>query len=230
MFGRNFWSLLALIGIIVGTFCYVILIFQDQKIIENLEYEQYYKAGAATGISLAVLFLLFLTATSPQKTTGVKMVIMLLLIVGLLLEIIIMLVPIEDPNASYAKYAIITFNFLYRSYYVLSYIQEPWAQIAFGTMDDGLKAITPTAPSTKPAATSDDAGKAFKEKWYEIRSQARAKYGAENLIEADANGLINKAVNAGELNKSKYSEALAALKTKSGEAVTGIPVGGRRRK
>lgn len=227
--GRNFWSLLSLLTLVVGTFCYVMLIFNDQKIVENLQYTEYYKAGAAVGTALTVFFLVYLTATTSQKTTGVKTVILTILVIGLIVEAVLMMLPIEDENVDYAKYGIITFNFLYRTYYILSYIQEPWAEITFDTINTGIKAVTPSAVAPSSGPKGDDVGKAFKDKWVEIRGQARAKYGAENLSEGEANSIINKAIFAGDLNKSKYSEALAALKTKSGEAVAGISVGGRRK-
>ena len=78
MTGKNFWSLIALLLLGVGTFCYVILIFQEKNIVQNLEWEEYYKAGAATATSFVVLILLYLTATSPGRTTGTKMFIMFL--------------------------------------------------------------------------------------------------------------------------------------------------------
>lgn len=225
MLGRNFWSLLSLLTLVVGTFCYVMLIFDDKKVVEKLEYKEYYKAGAAVGTALTVFFLVFLTATTVQKSSGVKAVIITILVIGLIVEAVLLLLPLHDENTDYARYGVLTFNFLYRTYYILSYIQEPWAELTFDTINTGISAVTPSGTGS---AKLDDSAKAFKEKWYEIRGQARAKYG--DLNEGEANRIINTAANAGDLGKGKYTEALAALKTKSGEAVTGISVGGRRRR
>lgn len=228
--GRNFWSLLSLLTLVVGTFCYVMLIFNDQNIVENLQYTEYYKAGAAVGTALTVFFLVYLTATTTQKTTGVKTVILTILVIGLIVEAVLMMLPTEDENVDYAKYGIITFNFLYRSYYILSYIQEPWAEITFDTINSGIKSVTPSAVGPSFGPKGDDPVSAFKSKWRDIKDQVKLKYPQDlPLNNTEAEKVIQAAIGSNDLSKGKLSEALAALKTKSGESVAGISVGGRRK-
>jgi hypothetical protein len=226
---KNVLSLISLLILSIGTFSTVMIILSDNNVVQQLWGQDYYKMGSALAGALVVIILIYLTATSLEKSITYKTIIISVLIIGLIAEIIMNFVSLGLEYEEESKYALVVFNFLYRAYYLISYVQEPWAEMTLETVNKGIKTVTsPLTTSSAPAST-DDSSKAFKDKWVEIRAQARSKYGADNLIESEANGIINRAASAGTFDKGKYSEALAALKTKSGEAVTGIPIGGRRK-
>jgi hypothetical protein len=224
---KNVLSLISLLILVVGTFSTVMVILSDNNVVQQLWGEDYYKIGSALAGALSVIILIYLTATSSEKSITYKTIIISVLIIGLITEIIMNFVSLDLEYEELARYAVVAFNFLYRAYYLIGYVQEPWAEMTLETVNRGIKTVT--SPLTTSSASTEDSSKAFKEKWYEIRSAARSKYGADNLIEFEANGIINRAATAGTFDKGKYSEALAALKTKSGEAITGITVGGRRK-
>lgn len=224
---KNFLSLVSLLILVVGTFSTVMLVLSDNNVVKDLWGQDYYKIGSALSASLVVLILIYLTYTSSEKSTGYKFIIIAVLLIGLITEIIMTLVKMNYEYEEYAHYALIVFNFLYRAYYLIGYVQEPWAEMALQTVDGAVKNVT-----SPLSGTTEDPLKAFQDKWNDVRAQAKAKHPGD-VIFVDADAIINKAKSNGEFTKSKLVEAAGALKVKStGETVTqlNIPSMGGRRK
>ncbi len=231
---KNFLSLLALSILVIGTFCTVMIVFADENVISDLYGEQYYLIGQAVSATLVVFLLLYLTATSTAKTPGYKVIIMFILLAGLIAEIILMNVSLDLENISYGKYVLIAFNFLYRAYCILEYIQEPWAELTFEGINSGIKSVVPTessGDSSSSTSTSTD-GAAFKAKFATMATQAKAKATDwDGIQRSKAEGEISKIIkDGGPFTKAKLEElAKEYLKNKDGTTITvDIPAGGRR--
>jgi len=224
---KNVLSLFSLLVLVTGTFATVMTILSDNKIVYELWGEEYYKIASALAGALVVLILIYLTVSSTEKSITYKTIIITVLLVGLIAEVIMSFVSMNLEYEEPAKYALIVFNFLYRAYYLIGYVQEPWAEMALKSVDGAISTVTnPTASS------SDDPVSNFKSKWREIKDAAKAKYpnDVENL---PGEKIIQSAINAGEMNRSKLVEAAGTLKVRStGEAITGLTIpsmGGRRK-
>jgi hypothetical protein len=227
---KNVLSLFSLLVLVVGTFSTVMIILSDNKIVYELWGQDYYKIGSALAGSLVVLILIYLTVSSTEKSITYKTIIISVLIVGLIAEIIMTFVSIDLQYEEESKYALIVFNFLYRAYYLIGYVQEPWAEMALRTVDGAISTVT--NPAASSSSTSEDAVSNFKSKWREIKDAAKAKY--PNDVDNNAGErIIQSAVSAGDLTRTKLTEAAGTLKVKStGEAITGITIpsmGGRRK-
>lgn len=232
---RNILSLIALLFLVVGTFSIVMIVFEEKNIISQLEYIEYYKIGGALANAVMVMFLVYLTATSMQKSFGYKTVIVFILLMGLIAELVMVNIHMDMDYYDYGKYALIVFNFLFRSYHLIGYIQEPWAEVTFQAMNKGIKTVTAPITGTAtsaPAATPEDPKKtAFLTKWKEYKDAVKLKYPGD-LEYGNTDTIKNQAVASGDFTSAKLSELASGLKRKSGEAIVGIDVptmGGRRR-
>lgn len=231
---RNFLSLLALTILAVSTFCTVILIFNQENVVMKLEYLEFYRIGSAVGATAVVFLLIYLTAVS-SKPSAYKMFIMFLLMAGLIAEIVLMNVPLDLENISYGKYALVAFNFLYRTYSILEYIQEPWAELTFETINSGIQNVMPGDSSSSSSSAPVTDGSGFKAKWSTVAAQAKAKVG-ENFngsLKGQGDQAVSKIISdGGPFTKGKLEElASQYLKNKDGSTIAGldIPAGGRRR-
>lgn len=229
---RNIISLTALLFLVVGTFSIVMVIFSEKDIISQLEYIEYYQIGGALANAVLVIFLVYLTATSTQKSLGYKTVITFILIIGLVSELVMVNVDIRAEYSDYGKYALVVFNFLFRSYHLIGYIQEPWAELTFEAVNKGIKTVTGPITSSAPAASSEDPKKsAFISKWNDYKNAVKLKYPGD-IEYGNTDSIKNQAISSGDFTSAKLSELASGLKRKSGEAIAGIDVptmGGRRR-
>ena len=236
---RNIVSLTALVLLVLGMFCNVMIIFSDKNVVSELWGIDYYKVGAAVGSILAVIFLVYLTSTSTQKSLPYRIIIMSILIIGGIAELIMTNVKLNLEYEEYAKYALLVFNFLFRSYHLIGYVQEPWAEITLDAMNKGINAVTPgpqqstTAP--KPQEKKGDLTQEatnFKNKWREIIKESKEKAG-DGVKDQQAWTVINKAIADNELTRTKLQEAADLLVDKDSNKITGLNIpslGGRRRR
>lgn len=230
---KNFLSLLALVVLVIGTFCTVMVIFADERVVQELYGHQYYLIGQAVSATMVVFLLLYLTATSTAKTSAYKVLIMFILLTGLIAEIILMNIPLALENISYGKYALIAFNFLYRAYCILEYIQEPWAELTFEGINTGIKSVVPSESSGDSSSSSPTTdGAAFRAKWSAIATQAKLKAGEyDGALRTKGNNEVDRIVReGGPFTNTKLGElAKEYLKNKDGTAISvDIPAGGRR--
>lgn len=233
---KNFLSLLALVILVIGTFCTVMVIFSDEHIVTELYGQQYYLIGQAVSATLVVFLLLYLTATSTAKASAYKVFIMFILLTGLIAEIILMNMRIDAANVSYGKYVLISFNFLYRAYCILEYIQEPWAELTFEGINSGIKSVVPTETTSSDTTSSSSSatdGAAFKAKWGLIATQAKTKAGDNfnGTLRAEGEKAVSQVVkDGGPFTNTKLGElAKDYLKNKDGSTIgVDIPAGGKR--
>lgn len=228
---KNVLSLIALLILVVGTFSTVMIVLADKRVVQQLWGLDYYKVGSALGEAVAVLILIYLTVTSVEKSISYKILIISVLLIGLVAEIIMNNVKLNLENEEYGRYAVIVFNFLYRSYYLIGYIQEPWAELTFQTVNKGIKSVTAPITGTSSSSTSSNLESTFRNKFREYKTAVKGKY-SEGYDNTEAEKIINAAVADNEMTNAKLAEAAAALKTKSGETITGISIptlsGGKR--
>ncbi len=227
---KNVLSLISLLILVVGTFSTVMVILSDNNVVQQLWGEDYYKIGSALAGALSVIILIYLTATSSEKSITYKTIIISVLIIGLITEIIMNFVSLDLEYEELARYAVVAFNFLYRAYYLIGYVQEPWAEMTLETVNRGIKTVT--SPLTSSSASTDDPVANFKAKWNEIKKQAYDKH-PKDVDTSAGESVYQKALNSGDTNRSKLTELAGLLKVKStGESITGLTVpsmGGRRK-
>lgn len=226
---KNILSLFSLLILVVGTFSTVMIILSDNRVVQELWGQDYYKIGSALAGALVVLILVYLTASSTEKSLTYKTLIISVLIIGLIAEVIMSFVSMNLEYEEQAKYALIVFNFLYRAYYLIGYVQEPWAEMALKTVDGAINTVTNPVSSS---SSGDDPAKAFRARWIQIKDEAKSKYPGDVDNNAGER-IIQSAIGSGDMTRAKLTEAAGALKVKStGEAITGLTIpsmGGRRK-
>ena len=87
--GRNLLSVLTIISLAIGMFCTVILIFQETKVVEKLEYQEWYRVGAAIANVFVVFFLSYLILTSGNRSVAYKIFLVVLLGIGVVAELVL---------------------------------------------------------------------------------------------------------------------------------------------
>lgn len=231
--GRTLLSTTAVLLMILGTFSMIILIFEKTNIIEKLEYEEWYKAGAAVTNILAVLFISYLLLTSPDRSQVYKVFIVLILIAGLIAEFVFTNI-FTDLAPQYATYIVIVFNFLLRVYTLIQLTQEPWDSMTL-TSSSAFPSFGKTLESATPSAVEkaqDVDASVFKEQWRAIFQQARDKVGRDNFDETSREKgfkeVIQPAVSAGDFSKDRLKAAAAYLKDKGGNVISDLIFGGRK--
>lgn len=187
---------------------------------------------------LAVMCLLILTATSPKFSLMYKLVLAMILLGGLVAELY--LVGTELHSKNYGTYVAVLVNLLLRVYYLVYYFNESWAMFpasylpapSVSVIRETERVIIP------PGASVDDItrgeSEAFKERWKGIFRQAREKVGSENLSQASIDRgykeVITPAINAKDFSYERLKEAASYLEDKSGNKVTGLVFGGKRKR
>jgi len=232
--GRTLLSTVAVLLMILGTFSMIILIFEKTNIIQKLEYEEWYKAGAAVTNVFAVLFISYLMLTSQGRSQAYKVFIVLILVSGLVAEFIFTNI-FTDLAPQYATYVVIVFNFLLRVFVLVQLTQEPWdtTTLTSGSTTSIAKALEAALPAGAEKSQDIDAGK-FRDMWRTIVGQAREKVGKDNFDDASRdkgfNEVIQPAVKAGDFSKDRLKEAAGYLKDKAGNVIKDLTFGGRKRK
>lgn len=232
---RSFLSLIALISLIGGTFATALgLIKIGEDPSGKFMSDEEYIVPAAVGNTLCVIFLIWLTATIPSRSTAYKFIVIIFLVLGLIGEIY-MTFFFTQPPAVYGTYVLVVVNFLIRTFYVLEYVQDTWSPISWNDYAGAPKASSsgPAKPSgeSKPSgeakAPTDDKEKEAKNKLREALDKMKAD--PKKLDNKSMNEAYNKlkdAIKAGKSVDEAYKAGKAVLKYGDGSAYTGA---GRRR-
>ena len=238
--GRNLLSVLTIISLAIGMFCTVILIFQQTKVVEKLEYQEWYRVGAAIANVFVVFFLSYLILTSGNRSVAYKIFLVVLLGIGVVAELVLTNI-FTKLDVQYPVYLVITFNFLLRLYAIVKLVQEPWDVMTLTSASGAIPEAAPsvqtivqktTAPAVVERAMDEDARK-FRDSFKEIVNQARTKVGRDNFDEAGKNRaypeVIDPAVAARDFSKDRLKDAAKYLKDKSGNVID-LVFGGKRRR
>jgi hypothetical protein len=233
---RSFLSLVALICLIGGTFATALgLIKIGENPTGQMVTDEEYIVPAAVGNTLCVIFLIWLTATIPTRSTAYKFVVILFLIFGLIGEIYLTFFFTEPP-AVYGTYVLVVVNFLIRTFYVLEYVQDTWSPVSWTDYQGAPKPSSSNGPA-KPAGESkpssekkpemDDKTKEIRKKIGEAVTKMRAdtkKF--DGSTQDKAYKAFNAAIASGKTADDAYRAAKGELKYEDGSAYTGA---GRRR-
>lgn len=231
---RSFLSLIALISLIGGTFATALgLIKIGDDPSGQFMVDEEYVVPAAVGNTLCVIFLIWLTATIPTRSTAYKFIVIIFLILGLIGEIYLTFF-FTKPPAVYGTYVLVVVNFLVRTFYVLEYVQDTWSPISWNDYIGAPKATTPSSSGEKkpevdkkPDLTESQkaAADAARTKLRDsvTKFKAAGNYDGKTINEAEQ--LIKKAAASGKTADEIHKAAKALLKYKDGSAYTGA---GRR--
>lgn len=229
---RSFLSLIALVCLIGGTFATALgmmKISEDPtgKFISDEEYI----VPALVGNTLCVIFLVWLTATIPSRSSAYKIIVIIFLILGIVGEIYMTFFFTQPPTV-YATYFVVVLNFLVRTFYVLEFVQDTWNPISW---NDYVGYVAPKAeskPSGEPKKDENKPKVELDEKQKETKKKATEKLDASlKIFKGDPNRdgttiskalqELKKQVEAGKSADDAYKAAKALLKYKDGSAYTG---------
>ena len=221
-------------------FCTVILIFQETKVVEKLEYQEWYRVGAAIANVFVVFFLSYLILTSGNRSVAYKIFLVVLLGIGVVAELVLTNI-FSNLDVQYPVYLVITFNFLLRLYAIVKLVQEPWDVMTL-TSGNTISVAAPQVPAVvqntiSPSAVEkamDEDAENFRNQFRAIHRQARLKVGDENFDNSAINKayreVIDPAVAARDFSKDRLKEAASYLKDKSGNPIKDLTFGGKKRR
>jgi hypothetical protein len=233
---RSFLSLIALVCLIGGTFATALgLIKIESDPSEQPISDEEYIVPAAVGNTLCVIFLIWLTATVPTRSTAYKFIVILVLILGLIGEIYTTFYFTTRP-AIYGTYVLVVVNFLVRTFYVLEYVQDTWSPISWNDYVGAPKPVSSSSGEKKPEGERkpdgekrpvlDDKAKETKKKIGEaIAKMTSDSKGFDTTTRDKAYKAFNSSIESGKTPDDAYRAAKSELKHRDGSAYTGA---GRR--
>lgn len=232
---KNLTALGALVLLIAGAGVTIIGIFKAGEVQDKTLGDEYIIPSQVFN-SLTVVFLLYLTANNTSFSASYKLLIILLLVGGLVIEIYLTNYSDRKPE-SIAAYAFIVLNFLIRTFFLIDLSQSEWISPITQPVAPIQKAIkqtitdiTTSTPSPSPTVSSDTLVTEYKDQWRNIVKDVKAKNpDVDGSTVGTAWRVIDEAVKNEELTKAYLKEALSKLKNKDGSDVTGVSVGGKRR-
>ena len=229
---RSFLSLVALICLIGGTFATALGLMKiGETPSGQMLTDEEYIIPAAVGNTLCVIFLIWLTATIPTRSTAYKLVVILFLMLGLIGEIYLTFFFTEPPIV-YGTYVLVVVNFLIRTFYVLEYVQDTWSPVSW-TDYQGAPKPASSASSSSSSSSSSSASSGDKKPVDDKEKEATRKITeAIKKMEADAKKVDNKSrqpaydktkseIRAGKSVDDAYKAGKALLKHADGSAYTG---------
>jgi hypothetical protein len=230
---RSFLSLIALVSLIGGTFATalgLIKIGDDQS--GQFMSDEEYIIPAAVGNTLCVIFLIWLTATIPTRSTAYKFIVIIVLIFGLIGEIYLTFFFTEPP-AVYGTYILVVVNFLIRTFYVLEYVQDTWSPLSWndyvGTPRTSTSSVTSSGekkPEGEKRPELDERAREIKKKIGEAVTKMKADAkGFDGTTQDKAYKAFNAAIGNKKSAEDAYKAARAELRYKDGSVYTGA---GRR--
>jgi hypothetical protein len=226
---RSFLSLIALVCLIGGTFATALgLIKIGEDSSGQFMADEEYIVPAAVGNTLCVVFLIWLTATIPTRSTAYKLTVILVLILGIVGEIYLTFFFTKGP-AVYGTYALVVVNFLIRTFYVLEYVQDSWSPVSWSDYAGAPKqsSSSSSSPSSSEKKPDDDKEKEAKKKLGEAIAKIKADpKGIDNKAMNDAYNKLKGEIKAGKSVDDAYKAGKGLLKYKDGSDYTGA---GRRR-
>lgn len=230
---RSFLSLIALICLIGGTFATALGLIKigDDPSGQFMSDEEYI-VPAAIGNTLCVVFLIWLTATIPTRSTAYKLIVILILILGIVGEIYLTFFFTKGP-AVYGTYTLVVVNFLIRTFYVLEYVQDSWSPISWSDYAGAPKASSSSSSSEKksegdkkPKVELDDKAKEARKKLDEVIDKMRAdSKGIKGPTIGDSIAKFKSEIAAGKSPEDAYKAAKGILRYKDDTSYTGA---GRR--
>lgn len=231
---KNLTALGALVLLIAGAGVTILGIFKAGEVHDKTLGDEYIIPSQIFN-ALTVTFLLYLTANNVSFSPSYKLLIIILLVSGLVLEIYLTSYSDRDPE-SIAAYVFIVLNFLIRTFFLIDLSQGEWASPITQQVAPMQKAIKQTitdivTPAPAPASSSSDSLVAdYKEQWRSILKDVKAKNpDVDGSTVGNAWRVIDEAVKNEEFTKAYLKEALSKLKNKDGSDVVGVSVGGKRR-
>ena len=232
---KNFVSVLTLICFMIGSVLTGFGIFESTDVLAN---QFIIPAQVLNG--LTVMFLLYLTSTS-TFSPSYKFLIIVLLVGGMLIEVYLTSYA-EKKAESIAAYMFLALNFLIRTFLLIDLVQGEWVRPFTRTVKpiqeavkDIVKEVTPTPePVSKiieDKPSTDEIGE-YKDKFKAIVREVKSKNpNFDNMtIVRDAWRVIDEAAKAGEFTNEHLKEALDKIKNKDGSNISGVTVGGRKRR
>jgi hypothetical protein len=232
---RSFASLFALVALVVSSGATIFGIMQEGS---NTVLAEDYIIPAALGSTIAVIFLIILTATIPSRSILYKLFVIVVLIVGLVAEIYLT-VYVNKMPASVATYIVIVLNFLIRAFYVLEYVQDEWAPLyTTPSVSEIVKQIQPQKqpqPQSRPVESDEDSlRKEFISKFDKIKNKLRDS--PEGLMKDSSDEawrtVMRPALESKTFTIEKLKEAAGKLKHDDGSpvSVSALDIrGGRKR-
>jgi hypothetical protein len=218
-----------------GAFFNILLIFEKTKVIDSLEYELYYKIAGSVINVILVSIISYLTVVSKIDQTY-KIIIVLLIFIGLIVEIYIT-VAFESEVPDYVSYVIIVFNFLLRAYMIIQNSVQPWSVISLDTstgLASSVRNLENVVMPTSIEKSEDNDSVKFINQFRALLKQARDKVGPDNFDQRTYDKalaeIIKPAVAAKDYSKDKLKEGASMFRDKSGNTITDLIFGGRRRR
>lgn len=189
-----------------------------------------YLVPAAVANSIAVIFLIYLTTTIEDKSTAYKLLIIVLLIAGLVMELYLSLFS-EEKVVSVFAYIVMAINFFFRGFLVLEYIQlGEWVKPTWGEMKPAAEIAKSSSKPTEIKAPTDERVKLFKDQWREILDEIKLKNpNVDSTSTQRGWNVINSAAAAGDFGKDKLREAMSLVKNTDGSEIAKPSIGGRKR-
>ena len=219
--GRNLLSTTAILSLAIGAFCTILLIFQETRVIDNLEYTEWYKVGAAISNILTLFFISYLILTSQGRSMSYKILLVLVLVAGLVAELVLTNI-FSNLSPQYPAYLVIIFNLLLRTYLIVQLIQEPWdvMTLTSGSTVSAVPAIVKRIEKTvlppKAERVMDDDSELFKNQFKTMYRKAREKVGATNFDDSTIGKaykeVIDPAVAARDFSRDRLKDAAGYLK------------------
>jgi hypothetical protein len=228
---RSVVSLFGAVLLGIGAFCTLMIVFSNNDIIEKLEYTEYYKVIAGISNAIAIGFIIYLTVTSQSRGQLTKWIIIAILVLGYLLELYFAFIFTDKSNET-AAFSIVAANLLFRGFYIMQYMQEPWVVPAF---DLGIKAAV-SSPSVDISGTPQSDVETYRNTFKSVMKQARAQRDNALLDQSSINkawSIIDRAVSDNTLTKEKLREAASELKYSTDQSpvtVSSLIFGGRKRR
>lgn len=246
---KNIVSLVTLLCFMIGTGFTLFGIFRTNEMSEkNLDENFIIPSQVLNG--LTVMFLLYLTSTNTVFSPAYKLLIIILLVGGMLIEIY--LTNYADREAeSIAAYVFIAINFLIRAFLFIDLIQSDWVKpftsplkpaqkivkdTVMKPIEQAIKEVTKAVQEApKPEKTEDTSGKELQDKWNKLKEILyKSPEGLDKPSESEAwKTVVRPAKESGRTDiKEVLKEATAVMKNSSGNPIplnTVDSVGGARK-
>ena len=225
---RSFWSLLSLIFLSVSSGLTIMGVVTESKSTDpNSYWALPYVIPSAIMNVLCVVLLIYLIATIKGKSNFYKLVVSFLLLSGLAAEIYMTtLLNMTHVGEQAATWIVIILNWLFRTFYVLEFVQEEWTPL-FPAAKEAVKAASSSSSSSSTG--TPDKLKELDKRWNELLDKLRANNGGREGLDGssvgDAKKILSDARKSGSFNiDSVLASAKSKIKRKDGAAL----IGGRR--
>ena len=213
---RSFWSLLSLIFLSVSSGLTIMGVISESKSTTPDAYWALpYVIPSAIMNVLCVILLIYLVATLKGKSNFYKLVVAFLLISGLVAEVYMTtLLDMTNTGQEAGTWVVIILNWLFRTFYVLEFVQEEWSPL-FPAAKDVAKAVSSSTSSTSSSSSSSsssgstDVKKELKTRLMDYVRRVETKIKSDNTLGTD--GAILRFKNVSDVNGAVNKESSPAL-------------------